>query len=199
MNFAEVVTEVMDIVKRPDKLTEVRSAVNSVIQYCTFNCDFARDLVELSVPIDAAAYAQSLALSSFPRFRKFRCIKPSNRNVYLNPVDPDKIFVRKTSMQGRTSEVERQDTYYIAGGSVVFKVCQLAPSLLVSYYQYPAKLANVDTYWMLDVMPYVIIEGAIAKAFRLLGDDASADRYQGQFLQSYLIASKDLKVGVAHG
>lgn len=199
MNFSEVVTEVMSIVKRPDKLAEVRSAINATVQYCSITHDFARDLVEGTTNIDASQYAQSLALTLFPRFRKFRYIKPSNRNSYIDPLSPDKIFVRKTSALGRTSDVEQLDKYYIAGDSIVFKLCKTAPSLLVGYYKYPPVLANSDAFWMLDVMPYVIIEGAIAKAFRMLGDDASADRYQGQFLQSLTITAKDIKSGVAHG
>lgn len=199
MNFAEVTTEVMSIVKRPDKLAEVRSAINSTVQYCSTQCDFARDLVETSTVIDPAAYAQSLALTTFPRFRKFRYMKPSNRNSYIEPLAPDKIFVRKTTALGRTSDIEVLDKYYIAGDSVVFKLCKVAPSLIVGYYRYPPVLANAETFWSLESMPYVIIEGAIAKAFRMLGDDSSADRYQGQFLQSYASASKDLKFGVAYG
>lgn len=199
MNFSEIVTEVMSIVKRPDKLSEVRSAINSTVQYCSTKCDFARDLTEESKTIDPTLYAQSLALSNFLRFRKFRYIKPSNRNSYVNPLAPDKIFVRKTTVLGRTSDVEQLDKYYIAGDSLVFKLCNTAPSLITGYYQYPPVLANVDTFWTLEAMPFVIIEGSIAKAFRLLGDDASADRYQGQFLQSYAAASIDFKSGSAYG
>lgn len=196
MNFADVVTEVMSIVKRPDKMAEVRSAVNATLQYCTTREDFARDLVEITVPIDPAAYAQSLSLSLFPRFRKFRYLKPSNRNLYIEPLSPDKIFV-KSACNGK--QVEQLDKYYVSGASVVFKLCQTAPNVLAGYYQYPPAMQAAETYWMLDVMPFVIIEGAIAKAFRLLGDDASADRYQGQFLQSFASASKDMKYGTAYG
>lgn len=199
MNFAEVVNEVMSIVKRPDKLAEIRSAVNATVQYCSTTNDFARDLEEVSHVIDGTAYAQSIALSEFPRFRKFRYIKPSNRNKYIDQLAPDKIFVRKHSVMGRVSDVEQLDKYYIAGSNVVLKLCKLAPSLILGYYQFPPALANADTFWSLDVMPYVIIDGAIAKTFRLLGDDASADRYQGQYLQGLAAAAKDLKTGAANG
>lgn len=199
MNFSDIVTEVMSIVKRPDKLVEVRSAVNATVQYCATTCDLARDLVEEVKTIDPALYAQSLALSGFPRFRKFRYIKPSNRNSYIDPLSPDKIFVRKTTPLGQVADIESLDKYYIAGDSLVFKLCKTAPSLIVGYYKYPPVLTLSDTFWSMESMPYVIIEGAIARSFRLLGDDASADRYQGQFLQGYNLATKDLKSGVAYG
>lgn len=200
MNFSEIVDEVMSIVKRPDKLAEIRSAVNSTVQYCCTTTDFARDLVELSINVDAASYAQSLALSTFPRFRKFRYLKPSNRNSYIDPLQPDKVFVRKHLTSGGVANIEQLDKYYIAGESVVFKLCTLTPSVLVGFYAYPPVLSNAaGTFWLLDSAPYVVIEGAIAKAYRLIGDDASADRYQGQFLQSHSVFVKDVKSGVANG
>lgn len=199
MNFTEVVAEVLSIVKRPDKLADIRRVVNATVSQSCIGTSFARDLQERSIVIDPAAYAQNIALSEFSRFRKFQYIKPSNRNIYINPLGPERIFAQ-VKQGNSVSDVELLDKYYVAGDQVNFKLCQAAPSLLVGWFAYPPVLTDAaPTFWLLDVAPYMIIDGAAGKLFKSIGDDQSAAKHETEYRLAYLQAIQDLRYGVHHG
>jgi len=191
MNFSEAVTEVLSIVKRPDKALVAARELNAAILFCCTNAEFARDLVEMSIPIDAASYAQNLDLTDtdlFTRFRKFKAMKAPGINGYLGQLEPDKIF---------TKGIELLNKFYVAGNQVNFKLCALSDTINVSYYQYPPILFGVDTFWLLDLQPYMLIDRAAAKILRTIGDDKSADRHDADFRLVYMAAINDLRTGAA--
>lgn len=191
MNFTEIVAEVVDMTKRPDKIVAIRKAVNQALTYACTQTNFARDLQERSIAINASQYAQNIALSEFVRFRKFCYIKPDNRNCYVKPLEADKIFAKG---------IEMLDKYYIAGNQVNFKLSALAPNLLVGWFAYPPVLTDAaPTHWLLDIQPYMIIDKAAATVFKDIGDDQSASKKNDDFKEQYLAASSDLKYGAAHG
>lgn len=187
MNFTEVVNEVLAIVKRPDKITDARREVNAAISFCCIDSDFVRDFSENSFAIDSSLYSQSLALSSFTRFRKFAYIKPPATKYYIKPIAPDKVF------HGECEEVNR---YYIAGDNVVFKLSALTSALLIGWYSYPPTLTDASpTHWLLDAAPWMIIDRAAAKVFANIGDDKSSSKHDSNFAVSYQSARRDLQAG----
>lgn len=191
MNFNAVVTEVLRIVKRPDKIQAICRSVNQALTFACMTNTFARDLQERSIAITADVYAGSILLTEFVRFRKFEYIKPSNRNCYVHPLDSDKIFAKGQEML---------DKYYIAGNQVNYKLARTAPSLLVGWFSHPPVLAdNEGTFWLLDVCPYMIIDKAAALVFKDIGDDASAKQKESDYAQQMLAVAADLKYGVHHG
>lgn len=187
MNFTEVVTEVLGIVKRPDKIADIRREVNAAINWCCNETEFARDLTELSVPVDASLYTQSLPLDTFLRFRKFKYVKPPAVKWYLNATAPERIFA---------GGAESCNTYYIAGNNIVIKTNGLQSALLVGWYSYPPTLTDAaPTFWLLDASPYMIIDRAAAKVFANIGDDASAKKHMDFFAVAWLSARRDLASG----
>lgn len=187
MNFDAVVQEVLGIIKRPDKITDVKREVNAAINFCCNESEFARDLVEVSYPIDNTLYTQNIALSEFPRFRKFFYIKPPTVRYYLEPITPNRIFENCK---------EAVNSYYVAGDDVVIKTSSLHATLLIGYYRYPSVLSGANTFWLLDASPYMIIDRAAAKVFANMGDDASAKKHEAFFNLAWLSARKDLASGV---
>jgi hypothetical protein len=179
MNFTEAVNEVIEITKRPDKVSSIRREVNAAINWCCTDTDFARDRNEQTVAISSSAYAGNILLSAFTRFRKIDAIRPSARNKTLDNLDPRNIFAK-----GK----EQTDVYYIAGLQLNYKLCKLDSSLLVAYYSYPPALINIDTFWLLDVSPYMIIDRAAAKLFNDIGDDRSSKLREGYFREAYASA-----------
>ena len=191
MNFAEVVTEVLGTVKRPDKISVIKRMVNQALTTVCLGNNFARDLQERSIAIDPLAYAQNIALSEFVRFRKFAYIKPDNRKCYVHPLDGNKIFAKG---------MEILDTYYIAGDQVNFKLARTAPNLLVGWFAHPPILTEqAGTFWLLDVCPYMIIDKASALVFKDIGDEASAQQKEADFRTQAAVVLNDLTSGVKHG
>lgn len=187
MNFTEVVAEVIGIIKRPDKIADVRREVNASISFCCMDTEFARDLTEISTPVLNTAYVQSLPLTLFARFRKFKYLKVPGARNYLTPTGPDKIFENCK---------EATDTYYIAGDNVIIKTRSLQTNLLVGWYSFPPTLTDaLPTFWLLDASPYMIIDRAASKVFANIGDDASASKHMNLFTPAWLSARRDLASG----
>jgi hypothetical protein len=188
MNFTEVVNEVLSIVKRPDKINDIRREVNAAINFCCNETELARDLMESSIVISSSLYTQNLALSDFTRFRKFCYLKPPAVKWYLTPTTPAKVFDNCS---------EACNSYYIAGSDVVIKTAALYGSLLAGWYTYPPVLTDmVPTFWLLDASPYMIIDRAASKVFANIGDDASANKHMALFVPAWLSARRDLASGV---
>ncbi len=187
MIFTEVVDQVIAIVKRPDKINDIRREVNSSVHFCCTEKEFARDLREISLPLSSSLYTQSIALTEFSRFRKFKYIKPPAVKWYLKPTAPDKVF---------EDCQEATNSYYITGSDVVLKTSSLYATMLAGWYMYPPVLTDVaPSFWLLDASPYMIIDRAAAKVFANMGDDASANKHMALFVPAYLSAQRDLASG----
>ena len=191
MNFTEVVNEVISITKRPDKLTDTQRAVNSVISQACLSNDFARDLYEDTVAISSSDYVQSALLSDLTRFRKFEYIRPNGQKCPMTKLDgPLAIY----DDDGK----EKANVYYVAGSNVVLRLATLTASLHAGYFQHPPVLTNLaPTFWLLDVVPYMVIEGAAARLFRNIGDEASARQHEADYRLQLDSARIDLRYGVA--
>ena len=189
MDFTGVVQEVISIVKRPDKLLDIRREVNKAINFCCIGADFSFDLEEEAYAVSPAAYVGNIDLTTLTRFRKFAFIRPSDRNKYLDHLTPDKVFAK-----GK----ESLDVYYIAGTQANFKACREVSSLLLGYFKYPPVLTDAaPTFWLLDISPYMIVDKAAASIFANIGDDASSKRHIEEFGKAYTSATADYKYGAA--
>lgn len=190
MNYQEVEQEVLNIVKRPDKIGLIRTAINRAVRHFSMGTNFAQDMSEDLVSIDPNQYAHALDLGTLTRFRTFAYIRPSNRNCYVTQCDPGAIF-----QKGK----EQLDKYYIAGTQANLKLAVLASSLQVGWFKYPPVLnAGSSAYWMLDVCPYMVIDKAAASVFKEIGDDASATKKEQEAKEQYAVAVADLRYGGIH-
>lgn len=187
MNFTQAVAEVLSIVKRPDKIGDIRREVNAAINFCCNEVEFARDLTALSIAFDSSGYVQSLPLSQFVRFRKFKYIKPPAVRFYLTHTPPDKIF---------EDCQEATNSYYITGSDVIIKTSALHASLLFGWYSFPPLLTDAaPEFWLLEASPYMIINRAAAFVFGNIGDDASSRKHMEYFIPAWLSARRDLISG----
>ena len=199
MDINQAVTEVLTITARPDRSAEILSALNAAISFYSSKADFALDLVETSLPISPTEYGGTVqfnVVSPTPlvtRFRKFKYVKPYGVKRYLTPIGSDKIFTPKDQIQ--------VDKYYVGGNNITYTLKELAPSLEVGYYQYPPVLdgTTLSTHWMLDLMPWAVIDRAAARIFRSIGDDTSAVAYDRSSMELFLAARRDFEDGVVAG
>lgn len=188
MNFLEAQNEVISHTKRPDKLVDIKSQLNRAIAFFTLKADFSRDLVETSIPADPALYGDTIDLTAlavpFVRFRKFKYIKPTNVRYYLNTIDPTQLL----TPQGRV----QPNRYYVAGNSLTYTLSALTSVLECGYYQYaPLLVNNTDEHWMLDLMPWAVIEKAASRIFFNIGDEASARSFEDSSMDFFLVGRRD--------
>lgn len=190
MNFTEACNHVSDIVARPDLIVQIRREVNAAINFFSVEGDFAYDYDETSVAIDPSVYVQSVPLSSLTRFRKVVYIRPSNRGKMLTSINPAKAFV-----EGK----QRCDAFYIAGSSIVVNLSKQAPQLLIGYKQYPPVLTDANgSHWMLDMLPWMVINKAAAVIFRHIGNNDEAQTHEGLAQLAFVSAVQDMKRGVQY-
>lgn len=189
MNFSEAVAEVLRITKRPDKGVEAGAAINKAIFYCSLKGDFPRDTVEGSIAISPTSYGATIPIAALLRFRRFLYVKPTAVKYYLSMLEGSKIFTPKNQLQ--------PDVYYTAGTNLTYTLSALAPALEVAYLTYPQAVdaATNPTHWMLDAMPYAIVDLAAARVFQSIGDETSARVYEASGTEFYLTARKDINQG----
>lgn len=175
MNFTEVVNLVLGIVKRPDQILTAEAAVNSQLSRCIFKTEFSHDLVEAEIPLDDQSYSQTIDLSTLAvplvRFRKWKYVKLPGVLGYLNPIDPQNVFV--------PGGFQQTDRYYMIGNKITVMSSALSSKLLVGYYQYAPTLSGNQQHWLLDICPYAIINLAAGEVFNAIGDTTGFKTYTG--------------------
>lgn len=178
MTFSELVNEVLGIVKRADKIADIRREVNAAVNHFSTDYMFPRDRAELLVSIDANQLTQTLPLSSLARFSKIWYLKPAGTRIKLHPLTPAELF---------DTTCDRRNKYYIVGENINFSLAAAATALDVGYYQYPPWMTNSSGHhWFLDACPEMIYDRAAAKIFTNIGDDASAGRHEAFAIAAYM-------------
>lgn len=185
MNFSEVSNEVLALTARPDKVAAIAVAINRSVHYSCLIGNFSQDLIETSIPVDPALYADTISLSGLTNFRRFKYVKPTEVRYYLRPMAPEHIFTPSNAIQ--------PNVYYLAGSSMSYTLSALTTQLEVGYYRYPSVLdaAINSSHWLLDACPYGIIDLAAAKIFAEIGDNASAKLYANDGMQMILALRAD--------
>ena len=187
MNFTDAVAAINAETKRPDKATAVKREINAAITFYCLDNDFSRDLAERALVINANEYTQAFALSECVRFRKFKYIKRGGTVNHLSVLGTNEML----------KVCEDTDKYYIAGDSVNVKLAQLAATLDIGWYQYPPVLTGVtgaNEFWLLDVSPWMIINRALSRVFKFIGDEKSAQLHAAMAREDYVAARKDLGI-----
>lgn len=187
MNFTEVVNEVVSITKRPDKIADIRRAVNATISLACLGTDFARDHDETSLAISSSDYAGNIQLSNLARFRKIDYILPAGYKQVLAPITPADVF---------NSCMEQKNCFYISGDQINYSLSALAASVKVGWFKYPPLLTDAaPTFWLLEAAPYMIVDGAASSVFRDIGDDEAARSKEAAWRLAYDSARVDFRYG----
>lgn len=187
MNFTAIVAALHALIKRADKIPDIRREVNAAINFFTTDLNATRDVVEVQHAIVATEYTQAILLSAFPRFRKFQFIKRAGVLEFLSPLDSRKML---------STSCDRADKYYIAGSSVNISMTKLATHLDVAYYQYAPILTDASPdFWLLDAAWPCIFDRAAAKIFASIDDDGAAKKHEGYATNAWLSKRTDLERG----
>lgn len=189
MNFSQVCQEVMSVVKRPDKLPDIRREVNAAILHFCTDQNWAYDRAESAIPINSAEYTQAVALSSLTRFRKVWYIKRGGTKDYLRKTNTVELFANRCT--------DTRDTWYQVGTNINVSLKALASTLDIGYYQFPPLLTDASgSFWMLDHLPYMVIDRVISKIFVDIGNNDEANIHEARALAAYASARMDFGVPV---
>lgn len=190
MNFSDAYLELMSILKKPDKAAQARRELNAAMTFYCLDSHFRRDYAELSPAITVNSLIQSVALSTFSRFRKFHYIRRGGTKFFLKVLLDSELFNPNCSLQ---------DRYYVVGNNLNINLANYAATLDVGYFKYPPILtgaAGESGYWMLDMQPYMIIDRAASAIFRAAGDDKDFQSYAASAREQYLAFRKDQEIAV---
>lgn len=185
MNFTEVVNEVRLILKRPELDNQIKRQVNAAISLFCFDTDFARDFAESSIALDGAEYSQAFAISALTRFRKFVYLKRGGTSKYLS---------RLGITEMAKGCADRGDKFYEVGTNVNIYLKQYANTLDVGYMTYPPLLTgatDANTFWLIEMAPYMVIDKAAALLFQQIGDEMSMRTHNSQAAETYRTFRKD--------
>lgn len=186
MNLTEAKDEVIGITKRPEKETEILSQLNRAIAFYTLKNDWARDLVEDTLVLDPTLYGQTVDLSTLTRFRKIKYLRPSSQRIYLRSIGVDQVITPNGRVQ--------PNRFFVGGQSLTVTMGALDSGLEIGYYTYAPTLTETapdNTYWMLDLMPWAIIDKAASHIFRSIGDETSSKQYLETSVEFFVAARKD--------
>lgn len=183
MNFTEVVSEVLRIVERPDKLRDIQREVNAAINSYSADTFFAGDFVELNLPTtDQLAFA--IPLTDTPRLRSIKYIKRGATKIFLIKITSQMLF---------DSKCDLRNTYYLAGNSIKINLAEPTTSIDIGYYEFPPFLTDAaPQHWMLDGYWPMVVDRAAARVFLSLGDDSSARLHESAANAAYLSVRQKL-------
>ena len=175
----EIVSEVLQITKRPDKVDAAYRELNKAIRKLSTSTELARDLWEFVHELtEPQALVHTIPLDDLVQnFRKFCYILPVGYRKPLKLITPDAMF----DVDCR----ESLDSYYVNGHAVRISLSRPQPALKIGYFKYPVKVAPAINYlageeypWLCDIAEYVLIDLVAAAIFRNIGDDASAQAHE---------------------
>lgn len=189
MNFTQIVTEILGMTKRPDKINDIRREVNAAILYYSSEHDYRRDMLETTLAISPAGYELIVAISTLTRFRKIAYLKYAGTKIYVEEIES--LMLKK--------DCDLLDKWYISGDAINIKLKNSASALDFGYYRYPEyKTDLVPGYWMLNGNWAAVLNRAASKVFYTIGD-AQASQQAGQAaLDAAMIFKNDYIRGNQH-
>lgn len=194
MNFSELVSEVLLIVKRPDLQPRIESAVRAATLKMHQSDFFYPDLVEVPVQFTNADTLQNfLPTDIVPNFRKVKYIRMWQGDVdgspgrFLTPIQIE------NSLDGYG--YMKENVFYMAGQLLQLRATDPIKRVLFGCYVHPI-VTPVASYksWIADNYPYAIIYEAARTVFRSISYQEQANEYAGltaEILREIQISSVD--------
>lgn len=185
MDFQGAISQVLAIVKRPDKIGEVKWAINAAISDLVRMDKFGFDLYELEVPITDGSLFQAVDYTLFTNYTP-RHIEALYTDTDENPYT--EIKVRNISLGGA-----RVGVYYKRNTGLQVKLRTAANTLKIAYYAAPPTLsADTDTHWTLEQAPNEIVGRACQHVFTTIGQDKDAATWERKSAIAYDRVAKEL-------
>lgn len=179
MTFAEIFVEVMLIVKRPDLVERVESAIRAATLKMHHSDFYYKDLVEAPIEFTETKALQSFVPSEvLPRFRKTKYIRFWQGGVDGRPGP----FLDHIQIENSLDSYNymKENVFYMAGIQLQIRCCPAVQRVLFGCYLHPvvAPVANYES-WIAREYPYAIIYEAARTVFRSIGYSEQANEFSG--------------------
>ena len=164
-SFAELYSDVLTIVNRPDKETLIKNAIKEATLKVHTLEFFPKDLMETGISFATPAYVQSIEYTAvFTRFRHLSYLRKydgTNAGAFLEIISPAEVVDRYG--------FDRQDVCYIAGINIEVKSSTQDQYMLIGYYQFPTVTEDGYSSWIADNYKWAIVHEAAAKVAAATG------------------------------
>lgn len=177
MNFSELYSEVLNIVKRPDLTDRINSAIRAATLKVHHSDFYYKDLVEKPVQFDEARFLQSFIPSSIlPRYRKAKYIRFWRGDINGSPGKFFEPIQIENSMD--SYDYIKTDVFYMAGQALQMRSSEACQRVLFGAYLHPLISPSTEYQsWIADEYPYAIIYEAARTIFRSIGFQEQAAEY----------------------
>lgn len=185
MNFAELISAVYSVTNRPDRSAETSLAIQAATLKMHQTDFYAKDLHEVGVAFDVAAYLQQLDYKALlPRWRA-----PKYLRKYDPTTDTGGTFMYPLTPEGVLDEYgsEKTDIFYMAGAFMQIKSSTAIKDYLLGYYRHPDITPGGFNSWVAEECPFAIVFDAAATVFKAIGKDEEAAAYRGLIAEQVAI------------
>lgn len=173
MNLSELIAEVYVQTKRPDLVDKTSAAVRSATLLAHHRDFYSRDIEEVGIKFDTAAYKQSLDVDIIPRYRKIKWLRkydytsnPPAAGDFLTILTPEELLDEYGT--------EKVNIAYEAGSNIQMSSNTELEYMLLGAYISPDVTSLTYNSWVADNFSFLIVHDAAAKIFASIGNAEQA-------------------------
>ena len=182
MTLEELKSEVYLLTARPDLEDETLQAIRAATLKMHQREFWRRDLKEIGVQFDTAAYLQSFDIYEFlPKFRSIAYVRKYLDKMF-EVIDPTQLF------NGFGNE--RTDVVYLAGNILQMRSSDPFTYFQLGYYAHPDTTVEGWNSWIADEFPYAIIYEAAATVTVSIGYNERATSLATKAREEFLIMQR---------
>lgn len=185
MDFQELVAEVVDITKRPDKVTSIESAVKTATLKAHHSDYFFNDLVEVAVEFDYARYLQTFDPKQVvPRYRQVKYVRIWEGGMHGMPGN----FLEHIQVEAALDNYgyQRSDVFYMAGQFLQTRTSSPLCKVLFGCYVHPLVTPSENySSWIADEYPGAIVYEAARTIFLQIGYQEQSRSMQALVAEQY--------------
>lgn len=177
MTLSQLLSDVVEITKRPDARARSLLALNTILSEILTDYDYPEDLIEETVPY--AATSGQIVIPSPTEYPIRSIVWLQIKGQLMTQTTPREI----SQLKGCTP----MNVFYRSGRSLIINTSwDNFSEFRIGYYPTPAHLSEIegsDTHWLLDAYPSMLLNGTIARTFQATGDEESAAYYESLYLR----------------
>lgn len=190
MNFNELANEVLSIVKRPDLVSRIESAVRAATLKAHKQDYFFRDLVETGVQFTEPLCVQSFLPTEIfgINFRKIKYVRYWNYDAADTNLGLAGKFLDAIDIENAIDQYgyTKSDVFYLAGQLTQIRTSSPLSHCLVGAYINPT-VATQETFksWIAEQYPYAIVYEACRQIFNQVGKASDSRDMLANVVEEY--------------
>ena len=168
--FADLLSDIYDITKRPDLEAETKLAIRMATLKLHHSDFYPQDLKEAGFTWNTPAYIQSLEYKKvFPDFRALkylRKVSSGTPTTFFKLIPPELVL----DSYGR----DKNDVCYLAGRMIEIRSSSQDSDMIIGYYADPIVTESGYSSWIADNASHVIVMESASVIFKMIGFDEQA-------------------------